>query len=83
MTKKATQGRLKFLFDVWLCRQVAPSALSLSKGRPVGGFLRGPLVRQVKPVQSCRMKGVYHVNCSFARVADGAATWGNPFVEAS
>jgi hypothetical protein len=42
-----------------------------------------PLVRQVKSGQSCRMKGVYHVNYSFARVADGAANLGNLFVEAS
>jgi len=33
-----------------------------------------PLVRQAKPGQSCWMKGVSHVNCSFAHVADGAAS---------
>jgi hypothetical protein len=31
-------------------------------------------VRQAKPGQSCWMKGVSHVNCSFAHVADGAAS---------
>jgi uncharacterized membrane protein len=60
----------------WICDAFVSSCLRVwdVSGRLCFSVRSVPLVRQAKPGQSCWMKGVSHVNCSFAHVAEGAAS---------